>query len=86
MRRLGAGEPLVAVELRPPRGGLVAGPAMDTWIDLEGAARALGRRDTFALLTDGAVGDREEENLRHLASNLTAGGSEAPRLVPFLPC
>lgn len=86
VRRLRAAEPLVAVELRPPRSGLVAGPAMDTWIDLERSARALARRDTFALLTDGAIGDQEEENLRHLASNLTAGGPGAPRLVPFLTC
>lgn len=86
VERLRDPEPLVAVELRPPRSGLVAGPAMDTWIDLERAARALGRRETFVLLTDGAVGDREEENLRHLAANLTAGGPDAGRLVPFLTC
>lgn len=87
-------EPLVAVELRPPRSGLVAGPAMDTWIDLEHAARTLGRRDTFVLLTDGAVGDPEEENLRHLAANLAGdsgaggdgGGTDVRRLVPFLTC
>lgn len=84
--RLRDPEPLVAVELRPPRSGLVTGPAMDTWIDLERAARALRRRGRFVLLTDGAVGDREEENLRHLATNLTAGGPEASRLVPFLTC
>ena len=58
---------------------------MDIWIDLGHAARALIRHDTFVLLTDGAVGDSEEENLRHLAANL-AGESEARRLVPFLTC
>lgn len=85
--------PTVAVELRPPRSGLVTGPAMDTWIDLGHAARALGRRGTFVLLTDGAVGDAEEENLRHLAANLAGepgsdgrGGADARRLVPFLTC
>ena len=86
--------PLVAVELRPPRSGLVAGPAMDTWIDLGHAARSLGRRGAFVLLTDGAVGDAEEENLRHLAANLAAGpggegdpgGPAARSLVPFLTC
>lgn len=89
--RLRAAEPLVAVELRPPRSGLVAGPAMDTWIDLAHAARSLGRREAFVLLTDSAVGDPEEENLRHLAANLTlergaGGGPDATSLVPFLTC
>ena len=86
-------EPVIAVELRPPRSGLVTGPAMDTWIDLGHAARALARRDTFVLLTDGAVGDPEEENLGHLAANLageggedSAGGRPARSLVPFLTC
>jgi len=86
---LRAPAPTVAVELRPPRSGLVTGPAMDTWIDLGHAARALGRRDTFVLLTDGAVGDPEEENLRHLAANLAGdgdGGANVRRLVPFLTC
>lgn len=86
LERLTDLEPLVAVELRPPRSGLVTGPAMDIWIDLEHAARALWRRGTFVLLTDGAVGDHEEENLRHLASNLTAAAPDANRLVPFLTC
>lgn len=91
VERLRAPEPLVAVELRPPRSGLVAGPAMDTWIDLAHAARSLGRRDAFVLLTDSAVGDPEEENLRHLAANLTVeqgagGGAAATSLVPFLTC
>ncbi len=58
---------------------------MDIWIDLGHAARALIRKDTFVLLTDGAVGDSEEENLRHLAANL-AGEDEARHLVPFLTC
>jgi hypothetical protein len=87
-------DPLVAVELRPPRSGLVTGPAMDTWIDLGHAARTLGRRGAFVLLTDSAVGDPEEENLRHLAANLAGEpgaegegvGPDVRRLVPFLTC
>ncbi|MFQ5530212.1 MAG: hypothetical protein ACE5FP_07660 [Gemmatimonadota bacterium] len=85
VERLRESGPLLAVELRPPRSGLTSGGAMDTWIDLGHAARNLIRGDTFVLLTDGAVGDPEEENLRHLAANL-AGGDEARRLVPFLTC
>ncbi len=83
--RLQSSDPLIAVELRPPRSGLTPGGAMDTWIDLGHAARALIRHDTYVLLTDGAVGDAEEENLRHLAANL-ASEIEARRLVPFLTC
>lgn len=83
--RLRSSDPLIAVELRPPRSGLAPGGAMDIWIDLGHAARSLIRQDTFVLLTDGAVGDSEEENLRHLAANL-AGEDEASRLVPFLTC
>lgn len=83
--RLRSPGPLIAVELRPPRSGLSPGGAMDIWIDLGHAARSLIRQDTFVLLTDGAVGDPEEENLRHLAANL-AGEVEARRLVPFLTC
>ncbi|MGI9039062.1 MAG: hypothetical protein ACR2GQ_09385 [Gemmatimonadota bacterium] len=77
--------PVVGVELRPPRSGLVAGPAMDTWIDLGHAARSLSRRAAFVLLTDSAVGDAEEENLRHLAANLSEE-IDASRLIPFLTC
>lgn len=75
----------MGVELRPPRSGLVAGPAMDTWIDLGHAARSLARTAAFVLLTDSAIGDAEEENLRHLAANLTED-VEPSRLVPFLTC
>jgi hypothetical protein len=85
LEELRAPGPVVGVELRPPRSGLVAGPAMDTWIDLGHAARSLARRAAFVLLTDSAIGDAEEENLRHLASNLS-GEVEASLLVPFLTC
>ena len=56
---------------------------MDAWIDTYHAVRGLTQRDTFVLLTDSAVGQREEHNLRHLVANL---GDDAPRdqVVPFL--
>ncbi len=40
---------------------------------------------TFVFLTDGAVGLKEEDNLRHLTTNL---GTDVPRsrIVPFLTC
>jgi len=77
--------PLVAVELRPPRAGLSAGESMDTWIDMNHTMRRLARHDTVQFLTDNAVGEAEEENLRHLVANLGADAN-ASRIVPFLTC
>ncbi len=78
-------EPVVAAELRPPRAELAAAASMDAWIDTYHAVRGLTRRGTFVFLTDSAVGLREEDNLRHLVTNL---GSDVPRshVVPFLTC
>ncbi|MDH3458368.1 MAG: hypothetical protein OER90_16115 [Gemmatimonadota bacterium] len=77
--------PLVAVELRPPKTGLTAQQGMDTWIDMYHSVRRLARHDTAIFLTDNAVGESEEENLRHLVTNL-AGDVTAWKLVPFLTC
>ena len=56
---------------------------MDAWIDTYHAVRQLTRRETFVFLTDSAVGAEEEDNLRHLVTNL---GHDVPRdrVVPFL--
>lgn len=58
---------------------------MDAWIDTYHAVRGLSRQGTFVFITDSAVGSREEDNLRHLVTNL---GPDAPRdrVVPFLTC
>ena len=58
---------------------------MDAWIDTYHAVRSLTRDGTPVFLTDSAVGLKEEDNLRHLVSNL---GSEVSRrgVVPFLTC
>ncbi len=58
---------------------------MDAWIDTYHAVRGLTQRGTFVFLTDSAVGLKEEDNLRHLVTNL---GSDVPRshVVPFLTC
>jgi hypothetical protein len=76
---------IVAAELRPPRAELATAASMDAWIDTYHAVRGLTRRGTFVFLTDSAVGLREEDNLRHLVTNL---GSDVPRshVVPFLTC
>jgi hypothetical protein len=56
---------------------------MDAWIDTYHAVRRLTREGTYVFLTDSAVGTPEEDNIRHLVTNL---GPDAPRgrVVPFL--
>ncbi|MCI0340262.1 MAG: hypothetical protein L0216_03795 [Planctomycetales bacterium] len=85
LERLRSPEPLVGVELRPPRADLAGGDVMDTWIGMQGTVRRLAARDTAVFLTDNAVGTAEEENLRHLVANLAPGVSRG-RLCPFLSC
>lgn len=82
---LNSGESFVAAELRPPRAELESAAGMDAWIDTYHAVRNLTRTNRFVLLTDSAVGAREEDNLRHLVTNL---GADVPRelVVPFLTC
>ena len=72
-----------AAELRPPRAELTQSEGMDAWIDTYHAVRRLTRGGTFVFLTDSAVGAQEEDNLRHLVTNL---GHDVPRdrIVPFL--
>jgi hypothetical protein len=73
----------VSAELRPPRAELRTHEGMDAWIDTYHAVRRLTRDGTMVFITDSAVGTPEEDNLRHLVSNL---GSDAPRdrVAPFL--
>src|SRR5262245_25472294 len=80
---LRSGSPVFAAELRPPRAELAASEGMDAWIDTYHAVRRLTRHGTFVFLTDSAVGAEEEDNLRHLVTNL---GRDVPRerVVPFL--
>ena len=76
---------VIAAELRPPRAELEAAASRDAWIDTYHTVRSLTRAGTFVVLTDSAVGSKEEDNLRHLVINL---GSDVPRasVVPFLTC
>src|ERR671931_1026947 len=80
---LRSGTSVFAAELRPPRAELAASEGMDAWIDTYHAVRRLTRQGTFVFLTDSAVGTEEEDNLRHLVTNL---GHDVPRerIVPFL--
>jgi len=74
---------VIAAELRPPRAELDSLAGMDAWIDTYHAVRTLTRQDVAVFLTDSAVGTQEENNLRHLVTNL---GRDVPRdrVVPFL--
>jgi 5,10-methylenetetrahydrofolate reductase len=74
---------VIAAELRPPRAELGTAAGMDAWIDTYHAVRSLTRRDLFVCLTDSAVGSQEEDNLRHLVTNLGTDVDRA-RIVPFL--
>ena len=80
---LRSGGSVFAAELRPPLAELAAREGMDAWIDTYHAVRRLTRQGTFVFLTDSAVGSHEEDNLRHLITNL---GTDVPRerIVPFL--
>jgi 5,10-methylenetetrahydrofolate reductase len=80
---LRSGSSVIAAELRPPRAELAAHEGMDAWIDTYHAVQRLTRQGTFVFLTDSAVGAEEEDNLRHLVTNL---GRDVPRdrIVPFL--
>ena len=74
---------MFGAELRPPRAELAAAEGMNAWIDTYHAVQRLTRQGTFVFLTDSAVGEQEEDNLRHLVTNL---GRDVPRerIVPFL--
>jgi 5,10-methylenetetrahydrofolate reductase len=80
---LRSGASVFAAELRPPRAELATSEGMDAWIDTYHAVRGLTRQGTYVFLTDSAVGAEEEDNLRHLITNL---GKDVPRerIVPFL--
>src|SRR5712692_5957843 len=80
---LRSGGSVFGAELRPPRAELATSEGMDAWIDTYHAVHRLTRQGTFVFLTDSAVGAQEEDNLRHLVTNL---GHDVPRsrVVPFL--
>lgn len=74
---------MIAAELRPPRAELNSADGMDAWIDLYHAIQGLTRQGVGVFLTDGAVGTQEENNLRHLSTNLGRDVAH-DRVVPFL--
>jgi len=83
LERLHQPDPFLTVELRPPRADLGQADSIDTWMGMASAVRRLAQQDTAVYLTDNAVGSNEEENLRHLMTNLEADVAK-DRLCPFL--
>jgi 5,10-methylenetetrahydrofolate reductase len=80
---LRGGGTVIAAELRPPRAELDSADGMDAWIDTYHAVRSLTRQDVRVFLTDSAVGTQEENNLRHLVTNL-GRDIRHEHVVPFL--
>lgn len=80
---LRGGGTVIAAELRPPRAELDSAEGMDAWIDTYHAVRSLTRQDMRVFLTDSAVGTQEENNLRHLVTNL-GKDIRHEHVVPFL--
>lgn len=85
LQRLRSPEPLLAVELRPPRTDLRTEEGMRAWIDLHHALGGLSRDGVFAFLTDNAVGSAEEESLAHVGANV-GDDADPRRIVPILTC
>jgi 5,10-methylenetetrahydrofolate reductase len=78
-------EKTISAELRPPRANTPGLQSMDDWIDLYHSIRRLTMAGTGIFITDSAVGQHEEENLRHLDINLGPDARRS-RIVPFLTC
>ncbi len=74
---------IIAAELRPPRAELDSAEGMDAWIDTYHSVRNLTRQNIRVFLTDSAVGLQEENNLRHLVTNVGRDLAH-DRVVPFL--
>jgi 5,10-methylenetetrahydrofolate reductase len=73
----------ISLELRPPRANTPGRQSMDDWIDIYHSVRRLTLAGRSVFITDSAVGQHEEENLRHLVANLGLDARRS-RIVPFL--
>jgi 5,10-methylenetetrahydrofolate reductase len=74
---------LLNVEMCPPRMDLPLEQSVDAWIESNQLMRKITSLGRFVFMTDGAIGRREEPNLRHVTINLGAE-AERPRIVPIL--
>ncbi len=57
--------------------------SVEAWIDSNRLMRKITSRGQFVFLTDGAIGRREEPNLRHVMINL-GGEADRARIIPIL--
>jgi len=80
---LGSKKFLLNIEMCPPRMDLPLEQSMEAWIDSNQLMRKITSLGRFVFMTDGAIGRREEPNLRHVTVNL---GPEADRsrIIPIL--
>src|SRR5215475_13120569 len=74
---------LLNVEMCPPRMDLPLEQSVDAWIDSSRLIRKITSLGRFVFLTDGAIGRREEPNLRHVTINLGAEADRS-RIIPIL--
>jgi 5,10-methylenetetrahydrofolate reductase len=74
---------LLNVEMCPPRMDLPLEQSVEAWIDSNHLMRKIASLGRFVFMTDGAIGRREEPNLRHVTINLEKG-SDRERIVPIL--
>jgi hypothetical protein len=74
---------LLNVEMCPPRVDLPLEESVDAWIDSNRLMRRMTSLGRFVFMTDGAIGRREEPNLRHVTINLGAEADRS-RIVPIL--
>src|SRR5437667_10036225 len=74
---------LLNIEMCPPRMDLPLEQSVDAWIDSNRLMRKLTSLGRFVFMTDGAIGRREEPNLRHVTINL-GPESDRSQIIPIL--
>ncbi len=74
---------LINVEMCPPRTDLPLDQSVEAWIDSNRLMRKVTSLGRFVVMTDGAIGRREEPNLRHVTINLGPEADRA-RIIPIL--
>src|SRR5438046_3598814 len=80
---LGSKKFLLKVEMGPPRMELPLEQSIEAWIDSNHLMRKVTSLGRFVFMTDGAIGRREEPNLRHVTINL-GPGADRSRIIPIL--
>jgi 5,10-methylenetetrahydrofolate reductase len=74
---------LLNVEMCPPRADLPMEQSVEAWIDSSRLMRKISALGRYVFMTDGAIGRREEPNLRHVTLNL-GPAADRSRIVPIL--